>query len=481
MRHKTLDINLNYRPLPKQYEFHENGAKYRAFGGGWGNGKTSAGCAEAFMLAMEFPGCTGLIARKTRPELKASTQHHFFYGGGGDVKTDWPGIRNGCPQIERGFNKSESRLELVNGSIIHFWPLDDPDKLSNLNLGWFLIDQAEEVAEEMFIMLQGRLRQQRGPRCGVILFNPNGHDWIWRRFVNKPTKRKDHELIHARTRDNPTLPEDYVNSLLDMPRAWVDRFVDGSFEVFSGQIWPEFDPDIHVIDPFEIEHWMEIVESIDHGLQNPTSVLWVAYAQLRGVDYAFVIDEHLVAGQLVGHHAEAILEKRESWGYPLYTVIDASAARRDPNTGRSVMDEYLDYGIMTVASDRHVLARINRVAEWLRPRPEVPHPITGERRREGYPRLYIFRNCFQLAEHVQQYQWRRRPPNQVEDARERPLEKDDHDVDSLGYNLMTRPVPGIKPGNETTGPYDWFWDKVRERMDNPGSSHGSHSMLGSEA
>lgn len=479
MRPRPVNITIPYVPLPKQHEFHVNGAKYRFFGGGWGNGKTSAGCAEAFTLAMEYPGCTGLIARKTRPELKASTQHHFFHGGGGNIETDWPG----CPDAAiRGFNKSESRLELINGSIIHFWPLDDPDKLSNLNLGWFLIDQGEEVAEEMFMMLQGRLRQQRGPRVGIVLFNPNGHDWIWRRVVNRATLKLDHSLIHAKTSDNPTLPPDYVRDLSEgMPRQWVERFLEGSFDVFSGQIWPEFDPDIHVIDPFELESWMEMVESIDHGLRNPTSILWLAYANIRGHDYAFAVDEHLVAGQLVGYHAEALLEKRETWGYPLYTVIDASAARRDPNTGRSVMDEYQDYGVMTVPSDRHVMARINRVAEWLRMRPEVPHPLTGRTRPEGYPRLYFFRNCHQLAEHVQQYQWRRRPPNQLEDGREQPLEKDDHDVDSLGYNLMTRPIPANRPEGEHRGPQDWFWEKFRERADNPSKSSLTHSMLGSEA
>lgn len=479
MRPKAVEIRIDYVPLPKQTEFHVCPAKYRGFGGGWGNGKTSGGCAEAFTLAMEYPGCTGLIARKTRPELKASTQHHFFRGGGGDIRTDWPG----CPEAAiKNWNKSEQKLELVNGSIIHFWPLDDPDKLTNLNLGWFMIDQAEEVAEEMFIMLQGRLRQQKGPRCGIVLFNPNGHDWIWRRFVNRKTKKRDHVLIHARTYDNPTLPRDYVDSLKDMPRKMYDRFVDGSFEVFSGQIWTDFDPDLHTIEPFPLQPWMEIVESIDHGLHNPTSVLWIAYAKIRGHDYAFVVDEHLEAGQYVSYHAQVIMDRRETWGYPLYTVIDASAARRDPNTGRSVMDEYMDRGILTTPSDRHVLARINRVAEWLRPVPGKPHPITGDTRPEGYPSLYFFKNCYQLEEHVSQYQWRRRPPNQLEDVREKPLEKDDHDVDSLGYNLMTRPEPGSKPEGTGEGPNDWFWSKIRERMDNPSkSSIGTHSMLGTEA
>lgn len=477
MRGQTKTIRLSYRPLPKQAEFHSAPDKYRFFGGGWGNGKTAGGCAEGFALSMEYPGSTGLIARRTRPELKATTQHQFFNGGGGELKEDWTGVPK---EVIRGFNKSEQRLEFTNGSIIHFWPLDDPEKLSNLNLGWFLIDQAEEVPEEMFQMLKGRLRQRNAPRCGIILYNPSGHDWIWKKCVNRLTKEVGHELIHATTFDNRTLPRDYMDSLLAMPRAWVERFVYGSHDVFSGQIWPEFDPDVHVIDPFIVPDWYERVESIDHGRENPTAVLWVAYANIKGFDYAFVVDEHYESGQLVGYHAERIIEKREDiWGYPLYSVIDASAAQQDPNTGRSVIDEYMDYGILTIPSDRHVPARINRVADWLRLSPRVPHPITGRFRAEGYPRLFLFSSNPNIIEHVAQYQWKRRRPTQEEDPRERPLKRDDHDVDSLGYNLMTRPIPGFAPGGETKGPYEWYWEKIRERMDHP--SQSSHTYLGTEA
>jgi hypothetical protein len=237
--------------------------------------------------------------------------------------------------------------------------------------------------------------------------------------------------------------------------------------------------DIHTMNPFEIPSWYTIVESIDHGHRNPTAVLWVAYATIEGFDYAFVVDEHYEKGQLVGHHAQKILSKREDWGYPLYTIIDASAAQQDPNTGRSVIDEYIDHGIMPIPSDRHVAARINRVGDWLRLDPKVPHPITGEFRTEGWPRLFIFKNNPHLIEHVGQYQWAKKRPTQEADAKEKPLEKDDHDVDSLGYNLMSRPIPGMSPVNHEDKPYEWYWNRVRERMDNPSKS--SHTLLGSEA
>lgn len=473
---KPVEVKLGYAPMPKQGKFHGLDHKYRFFAGGWGNGKTSAGCAEAFMLAMEYPGCTGLIARKTRPELKATTQDQFFNGGGSGLATDWPG----CPEeVIRSFNKSEQRLTFINNSIIHFWPLDEPGKLTNLNLGWFLIDQGEEIPEEMFMMLQGRLRQRIGPRKGMVLCNQNGHDWIWRRLVHLEGAYPDHGLVHAKTTDNKNLPSDYIDTLMHMPKIWIKRFVEGSWDVFEGQIWPEFVPEIHVIQPFTLPDNWEIVEGIDHGKRNPTAVLWTAFDEYGN---CFVVDEHYMKGQLVGVHAEAILEKRGTFGEPQYTVIDASAGNEDPVSGRSVIDEYWDYGITCFPSDRHVPARVSRVGEWLRMRKHRLHPRTQAQRDEGYPSLYIFANCLNLIEHIQTYQWKKQPVTQDEDPKEQPLKKDDHDVDALGYILMTRPPPASPSlkGSPTGDPRtDAYWERIRDRMEGR-SSGGVHSRLGSE-
>ena len=113
---------------------------------------------------------------------------------------------------------------------------------------------------------------------------------------------------------------------------------------------------------------------------------------------------------------------------------------------------------------------------------EWPHPVTLEARDEGWPKLYIFNNCVNLIEHVQQYQWKKKPPMKEEDAKEQPLEKDDHDVDALGYILMTRPHPAspLAREDDDMSPAAQYWRRVRARMDNRGSQRG-HSVLGAEA
>ena len=114
--------------------------------------------------------------------------------------------------------------------------------------------------------------------------------------------------------------------------------------------------------------------------------------------------------------------------------------------------------------------------------PDHEHPLSREYRDEGWPRLYIFKNCVNLIEHIKQYQWKRQPVTADEDAKEKPREKDDHDVDAMGYILMTRPHPSLPLASEDANtPAARYWARVRERMDKRQSRDGAHSMLGAEA
>ena len=76
------DIQIKYKPLPKQKLFHESGKigkyKYRALAGGVGSGKTIAGAWEAFFQSTIYPRNFGLIGRQTYPELRDSTWKEFI-------------------------------------------------------------------------------------------------------------------------------------------------------------------------------------------------------------------------------------------------------------------------------------------------------------------------------------------------------------------------------------------------------------------
>ena len=171
---RTVDIDLN----PNQAKFLNDNSPVVGFYGGICNGKTYAGILKGLerVLNPSEPPQLGMISRLTYPELRDSTQRTFF------ELTHMFGL---LPGIHYEYNKMENRVSFINGHEIVFRALDDPAKLLSINLGWFYIDQAEEVTEEVFLTLLGRLRAVTKPQCWIT-GNPLGHNWVWHRFIHDP-------------------------------------------------------------------------------------------------------------------------------------------------------------------------------------------------------------------------------------------------------------------------------------------------------
>lgn len=143
-------------------------ARFSAFVAGWGTGKTMCAIAKGMALTEQYPNNLGLIVRKSFRDLSDSTMNDF---------TKYTG------------KKIPSNKDIVfdNGSKIMFRYVDElAGSTQNLNLGWFYIEQAEELdSDKEFELLGGRLRRQ-GCFCqGFIIANTNGHNWIWRKWKNK--------------------------------------------------------------------------------------------------------------------------------------------------------------------------------------------------------------------------------------------------------------------------------------------------------
>lgn len=448
---------MQYELFPKQDDFVFDQHRFSAYGGGFGNGKTLAGSFKAYFHCMQKDAFF-LIGRRHATDLSDSTQRDFLnlFGHMGKFSPK----NNSFKFYKDGKPFSE----------VIFRHLDDLQSLTNMNLSGFWIDQAEEVAEDVFDFLIGRIRRQRATtgeiintREGFITFNMNGHDWIWRRFlkqIGRDGKKLpdywDYNLITASTLENrENLPEDYVKGLMAMPKDYVKRFVEGSFDVFAGQIFDEFNPNIHVVQPFNIPWNWERIRMIDHGQSNATCCLWAA------IDFEgnfYVYREYYKENDVVSNHVKAINDMsygtNEFGEYVperyAYTVIDPAThqkVREKDGYKYSVADEYSDAGINTIAGQNDVLAGINRVKEFLKIRPMRQHPFLRDEAGEfvmGAPRLYIFANCEMTQEEIAQYRWKSYSGMALgnpdkDDIKEAPVKKKDHSTDALRYGIMSRP------------------------------------------
>lgn len=431
-------MNNPIQPTPKQEEFIASTAKFSCLSGGFGAGKTLAGCLRGLLLS-QYPGNFGLIGRLTYPELRDTTRRTFFEICPSEYYDESAGGQ---------WKPSENYLRLDNGSEIIFRHLDtiSEAELKSLNLGWFYIDQAEEISESVWRILQSRLRLTNVPnRFGFITCNPAPGNWIYHKF-KKPQEEgqldKDYHMIDVTTYDNPYLPPDYVPTLLkDYPEEMIKRYIEGRWDVYQDAIYPEFDKQIHVINPFEVPKGWEKIVSLDHGMVNPTGALWGA------IDYdgnLFLYDEYYSPG-IVSDHAKEILRKTGDQEISLWLIDPSTTAKTREKDGMtwSVIEEYEDYGLYFVPANNEKLAGINRVKEFLKLRNDRRHPQTKQ---TPAPRIYIMKNCINLIWEFPQYQWRKYRSLAQRNAPEQSVDYNDHLLDALRYMIMSRfPAPLKRP------------------------------------
>lgn len=147
----------------------------------------------------------GVIFRKEYTDLRDSTLKDF---------EEYTGL-----QVN-----SQRNVDLKNGSRIMFRHLEELNNLQNLNLGWYFIEQAEELpSDKEFFLLWGRLRRQLSPskefldlglpiHSGFITGNVRGNNWIKNLWKDNP--KDGFALTEAITYDNAdVLPEDYLKNL----------------------------------------------------------------------------------------------------------------------------------------------------------------------------------------------------------------------------------------------------------------------------
>ncbi len=157
-------------------------------------------------------------------------------------------------------------------SEISFQHMDDPKHLRGRHIGAFWIDEASEVHKDAGKNLAGRLRWPAfaGRYQGLYTGNPEGRNYLYNDFFNEEEIKKiscgnprcDHASqdecniaarlkrrgIHATSFENYFLPPDYVEGMLSSysPSERM-RFLDGSFDVFEGGAFTEFDPNLHIL------------------------------------------------------------------------------------------------------------------------------------------------------------------------------------------------------------------------------------------
>jgi len=425
-----------FDPLPKQelfiYHCELNPlAKFIWYCGGFGSGKSYIGSQLTIRQAMQNPGGRSLIARNTLVDLKATTMKTFFEVIDRRLIKKW--------------NKTENLLTLINGHEIYFWGLDDIEKLKSLEIGFYWIDEVNEIDELKFNILKGRLRNKKhAKRFGIVTSNSEGKNWTYKQFVTGKGLSKASDLekffvVKAPSNENTHLPEDYLDVLNSYTGDLYQRYVLASWNVFEGQIFPDFNREIHVLPWFEIPATWKRIGGIDHGERNPSTFVWAAISPSGDI---YIYREYSLAGEGVDKHVRNIKELNESDKLE-YIVIDPSVKSVRGTSGRKVDTEYKEewekvfgHKMPLRYANNDVNAGIARLHKYFRVDPLRLHPQTKQK---GAPRIFYLDTCPIAADETESYKWKKLMPTSENDPEEKPRKKDDHVIDPIRYIVMSRP------------------------------------------
>ena len=162
-------------PLPSQKTFQALKERFKGFSGPVGSGKSAALCFEAMSLAYINEGRQGMLAAPTFAMLRDASQRSLAH-----LLEE--------QDVEFELKKADGELVIkASASVILLRSLDEPERLRGTNLAWFGIDELSYASEDAWVRLEARLRDpQAAQLCGFAVWTPQGHDWIYKRFIHMP-------------------------------------------------------------------------------------------------------------------------------------------------------------------------------------------------------------------------------------------------------------------------------------------------------
>lgn len=416
-------------PNPKQEQFLMARNRFICYGGSRGGGKSWVVRVKDCLLNLRFAGIKTLLIRKTFPELK---ENHI-----NPLKKMLNNIAV--------YKESEKVFEFMNGSRLKLGYLDsesDVLQYQGQEYDVIFLDEATHFTEYMFNTLTACIRGANNfPKRMYLTCNPGGvgHAWVKRLFIDREFRGSenpdDYLFIPARVYDNTELLKNdvgYVQMLENLPENMRRAWLDGDWNVFDGQYFPEFNTDIHVCEPFEIpSHWVRYT-AMDYGL-DMLAHYWIAVDE---DDNAYVYRELYESGLIVSDAVSKIKE-REEQGEEIYSrIAPPDLWNAQSGTGKSTAFLFDEAGF---ALDK---ANNDRISGWMAIKEllKVRERLLPDGTKVKDARLHIFRNCSNLIRTLPLLQF---DEKKVNDVANEPHEVT-HAPDALRYFAISWTYPTAK-------------------------------------
>jgi PBSX family phage terminase large subunit len=399
-----------------------------------GTGKSRACLEKLNAVALKYPGMRGLIVRKTATSLGSTalvTFKNFV------IKE---ALANETVRFYGGSAQESAQYIYSNGSRITVGGMDKATRIMSSEYDIIYVQEAIELNIEDWEALTTRLRNGVMPYQQLIADTNPDRPTHWLKVrVNEGRTT----LLNTSHADNPVYFDDLGN-LTEKGEAYLSkldaltgvrklRLKDGLWVAAEGLIYEEWDPNIHVVDRFEIPEQWTRYWTIDFGYTNPF-VLQRWAEDEDGKLYLYAEQYH--TKKTVAQHTEDLVAQiKDDEGNWLEPRPRAIICDHDAE-GRATFEKEL--GLSTQPANKRVLEGIEAVQTRLKAGSLFLLRDSVFQRDSA---LSNARRPCSTEEEVSGYIW---DTGAGKRAKEQPLKQDDHGCDAMRY-LAAEKAFGVRP------------------------------------
>ena len=337
------------------------------------------------------------------------------------------------------YNKSNHKMKFYNNSLIEFGYLSSDSAVTQYQSAEYDIirfDELTHFTEYQYIYMLSRVRGVNDfPKQIKSSTNPGsvGHTWVKDRFINcmPPNTvttfgERTRIFIPEKVQDNTFLMDsdpEYINRLGELGENERKALLEGDWDIFEGQYFPEFKREIHVVEPFRIPNYYKRFRSLDYGLDTTACYWWAVDSGGTCYIYRELHEPNLTLSEA----AKKIIDMTPTDENITYTVASPDLWNRRQDTGFSGMEIMAREGIEGL-----VRADNRRVEGWRVLREYLKTYYEGI---VETAKLLIFKNCLNLIKNIPALVHDNHNP---EDAADKPHDAT-HAPESIRYGIMSRP------------------------------------------
>jgi PBSX family phage terminase large subunit len=380
--------------LPKQKEVLDAVKTYKflLYSGAFGAGKTLLISNVVIKECVNNPGSLWFVGSQTVPQMRDTVFRTFMEEAElYQMALDEAGIKL---KLIKQFHKTAMIVRFFNGSEVLFRSCDEPSKFKSLNLDGFALDEPVDIDEDVFLMLQGRLRgTHTRHRVGILAGNPGGYSsWVYRKFFED--KNPEYKTVETTTYDNSFLPPDYIT---DCENSFDDDYAN------RGLVYKDFDRSIHVGN-YRDKNFKYYLGGYDDGYRNPACLLTL------GVDddkKLYVVNEYFEKEKTTDIIVSEISEINKA--FPMRKIFADPSAQNFIETAKDKRLHVLD-------ANNDIDNGISKLKSFFKN--DIVHIDFG---------------CKNLIKELGSYRYEK--DKFSKNPTERPIKKHDHACDALRYSV----------------------------------------------